>query len=354
MAHSIPAMPDGFDALLQQRYAQTMEKLHIGKELLYLSRRDCEAMAPDIPSTLAAVKEALIEHGHKRYEMPAKVGVHPLPDTFYHAMPAYVPGNLTCGMKWIEGYPNNPQAFGLPQTTGLLILNDILTGLPVCVMDCTLVTLLRTPAVTMLSALALHPNAETLTMIGCGAQGLEHVRFFLHTLPKLRRIYVHDTHAPALTRMLQTYERNAQNVELIAQRPFEEMTKQADIICTATKFVTTPSRLIRAEWAQSGQTFLPQESFSVVAPEIGQICDRFITDSIDEAMLFDSMGYFPLGLPEIACETGEMLAGLKPGRENAQQIIVCNNIGMAVNDLAVARLIYDHALAQGAGRILPL
>jgi ornithine cyclodeaminase/alanine dehydrogenase len=143
-------------------------------------------------------------------------------------------------------------------------------------------------------------------------------------------------------------------VELITGLSFEEMTKNSDIICTATKSGLTALKLIKAEWAQKGQTYLPQESFSVVDPEIGQLCDRFITDSIEEAKLFEQFGIFPLGLPPIACETGEMQAGLKPGRLNKDQIIVCDNIGMSVEDLAVAKVVYDQALEKGAGVALEL
>ena len=339
---------------LKGRFDYVDGKTKIGSQLLYLSKEDCIAHTPDLDQVLATVKGALVEHGHKRYEMPAKVGVHPFEETFYHAMPSYTPANMTCGIKWIEGYPKNPHTYGLPQTTGLIILNDILTGLPTCVMDCTWVTALRTPATTILSALELHPDAETLMMVGCGVQGTQHIRFFLHALKKLKRIYVYDSYKPAEDKLVATYTEIAPHVMFLQGKSFEEMTKNADIICTATKFVKTPSRLVKAEWAQKGQTYLPQESFSVVEPELGQICDRFITDSIDEAKLFDAMGYFPLGLPHVDCETGEMLAGLKPGRENKDQIVICNNIGMSVVDLAVAKVIYDNALVAGAGFVLPL
>ncbi len=339
---------------LEKNYDRINKKTKIGKELLYLCRNECIEQTPDIDTVLDVVKEALIEHGHKRYEMPAKVGVHPFPETFYHAMPSYTAGNMTCGIKWIEGYPDNPREYNLPTTTGLIILNDILTGMPICVMDCTWVTALRTPAVTILSAIELHPEAESIMLIGCGVQGTEHVRFFLHSMKNLKRIYVYDSYTPAMDKLVSTFATNASGVEFITGKSFEEMTKNSDIICTATKFTTTPSCLIKVEWAQKGQTYLPQESFSIVDPKIGQICDRFITDSIDEAELFDSMGYFPLGLPKVDCETGEMLAGLKPGRESKEQIIICNNIGMSVNDLAVAKMIYDNALESGVGTVLPL
>ena len=82
--------------------------------------------------------------------------------------------------------------------------------------------------------------------------------------------------------------------------------------------------------------------------------DKYIVDSIDEHELFASMGYFPEGLPHIVCETGEIIAGLKEGRTSKDEIIVCSNIGISVFDMAVAKLIFDRALENGAGRILPL
>ena len=82
--------------------------------------------------------------------MPPKPGVHSRPDAFIHAMPAYIPALRAIGMKWVSGYPEN-QARGLPYITGLLILNDDETGLPLAVMDCTWITAMRTGAATALA-----------------------------------------------------------------------------------------------------------------------------------------------------------------------------------------------------------
>ena len=71
------------------------------------------------------------------------------------------------------------------------------------------------------------------------------------------------------------------------------------------------------------------------------MADKYIVDSIDEHELFDSMGYFPDGLPEIYCETGEVIAGLKKGRESKDQLIVNSNIGIAVADVVMAREIFN-------------
>ena len=111
----------------QKEHDYLKSKLELGKEILWLTQEECIKAGPDVAETLGLIHKAMEAHGKKRYEMPAKIGIHPYEDVFYHAMPAYVPDSLACGVKWIECYPRNPKDFGLPQTTGLLILNDIMT-----------------------------------------------------------------------------------------------------------------------------------------------------------------------------------------------------------------------------------
>jgi alanine dehydrogenase len=124
---------------------------------------------------------------------------------FFHAMPAYVPGRLALGIR-IECYPNNPGKFNLPQTTGLLILNDPLSGCPIAIMDCVWITAMRTPAVTVLSAGALHPEAQTFGMFGCGVQEVEHVKYIVHTLKQLNKIYIYDVKEENMDRLIATVQ----------------------------------------------------------------------------------------------------------------------------------------------------
>jgi ornithine cyclodeaminase/alanine dehydrogenase len=83
--------------------------------------------------------------------MPPKPGVHPRPDAFIHAMPAFLEGMGAAGLKWVSGFPRNPER-GLPYISGLFILNDADTGLPLAVMDCTWITGVRTGAATAVAA----------------------------------------------------------------------------------------------------------------------------------------------------------------------------------------------------------
>ena len=82
--------------------------------------------------------------------------------------------------------------------------------------------------------------------------------------------------------------------------------------------------------------------------------DKYLVDSIEEHELFEGYGYYPDGLPTIHAETGEVAAGLRKGRENPKELIVGNNVGMAVEDMMVARTVFRKALETGVGTRLPL
>ena len=301
-------------------------QLDLGKEILWLTREECIQAGPTVDQTLELVRKAMIAHGKHEYEMPAKIGIHPFEDVFFHAMPAYVPGNLACGMKWIECFPRNPREYGLPQTTGLLIMNDIVTGVPTAVMDCTWLTAMRTPAVTALAAEALHPHAKTFGMFGCGVQGICHIRFIVKTLKELEAIYIYDVHPEAMDKLIEAVKDEV-TVPIIKASSVEEVVRNCDVLSSATIIVREPLCLAKKEWVRKGQTILPCDLNTFWDPAIALEADKYIVDSIDEHELFAGMGYFPDGLPKVVAETGEILAGLKEGRTSEDQLIICSNIG---------------------------
>lgn len=328
-------------------------KLDIGNSILYLTQRDVVAAGLTRADILGLTRDALVAHGQKACEMPAKIGVHPFPEVFFHAMPAYVPGKMALGMKWIECYPGNPARFNLPQTTGLLLLNDILSGCPIAIMDSAWITAMRTPAVTVLAAAALHPGAATFGMFGCGVQGVEHVRFAVETLAGLKSVQVYDVKEENMDRLIAEVQ-PATSVPIRKGRGYEAVARDCEVLSSATFIVKRPYGFVKPEWVGKGQTLLPCDLNTFWDPAIPRMADRYIVDSRAEHELFAGAGYFPDGLPEIACETGEVLAGLKTGREGKDQLIVCSNIGMSVCDVVVGREVLNRALAASIGVKLPL
>ena len=104
-----------------------MAQPEVGREILYLTQQDVIDAGLGPVDVLACVRTALTEHGLKKLEMPAKIGIHPLPDTLMHAMPAWVPKVGACGIKWAECFPDNYK-YNLSQTSGVMVLNDAQTG----------------------------------------------------------------------------------------------------------------------------------------------------------------------------------------------------------------------------------
>ena len=145
-------------------------------ELLYLSQADVASIGLPMSEIIEALEIAFREKGEGRTEMPPKPGIHPgAGDNFIHAMPAYIPAMKSAGLKWVSGFPEN-QKRGLPYISGLLILNDPETGMPLSVMDCAWITAMRTGAATGLSARFLaRPESSVVGILGCGVQGRTNV-----------------------------------------------------------------------------------------------------------------------------------------------------------------------------------
>jgi alanine dehydrogenase len=134
----------------------------------------------------------------------------------------------------------------------------------------------------------------------------------------------------------------------------EDVVQDADVIVSATAILFEPNPLVRHEWVKEGALILPVDFDSVWEWETLSGADKFIVDSVEEMEYFRTIGYLPNGLPPVHAEIGEVVAGLRPGRQHDGELIIDMNIGMGVEDVVVAHALYERALADGVGRLLPL
>ena len=172
-------------------------------------------------------------------------------------------------------------------------------------------------------------------------------------LKELEAIYIYDIYPEAMDRLIEAVKDEV-TVPIIKAASIEEVVRSCEVLSSATIIVRDPQNLAKKEWIKKGQTILPCDLNTFWEPSISLEADKYIVDSIDEHELFAGMGYFPDGLPAIAAETGEVLAGLKDGRTSDDQIIVCSNIGMSVNDVAMGQVILANAFKMGLGKKLKL
>jgi ornithine cyclodeaminase/alanine dehydrogenase-like protein (mu-crystallin family) len=321
-------------------------------KLLYLSQADVVAVGISMSEIIAALETAFRAKGEGRTEMPPKPGVHPGGgDNFIHAMPAYIQDLKSAGVKWVSGYPENYKR-GLPYITGLLIYNDVENGLPLAVMDCVWITAKRTGAASAVAARRLaRPESSVMGMLGCGVQGQSHAEAFTETFP-LKKIMAYDKdpesarrYAAAMTRQLK--------VEVVAVKTPREAVSGCDIVATAGPILKVPHATIQAGWLDEGAFASLVDYDSYWSREALAQAAKFCTDDIPQLKLYQSMGYFR-NIPPIHADLGELVTGKKKGRENSKERTMTANLGLAIDDMAVAPLIVTRAKEKGIGTWLPL
>ena len=309
-------------------------------DFIYLSQEQVLDLDIQMSKVIELVEKGLYEHGHRRVENPPKPGIHSKPDSFIHAMPAYYEKLGIGGLKWVSGYPSN-RALGLPQIAGLMIVNDMETGMPLAVMDCRWITAVRTAAVSAITAKhCAKEGTESLGVVGCGVQGRMTLVAFKKVIPELDEVSVYDINPEAMNRYKADYEKEL-GVNISIARDVEEAVDGRDMILTATQRLPEP--LVRDEWFKPGCLGFGLEASRAWCGDAILGADKFITDSWDQTVHFHEQGAFPDGLPKLYAELCEIVAGLKPGRDSPDERILAINIGLALEDVIVADYVYRMA-----------
>jgi ornithine cyclodeaminase/alanine dehydrogenase-like protein (mu-crystallin family) len=319
--------------------------------LLYLSRADVEAVGVLMPEIIDALDEAFRQHGQGKVEMPPKPGVHSRPDAFIHAMPCYIPGPEAIGVKWVAGYPDNPQR-GLPYISGLLVLNDADTGLPLAVMDCTWITAKRTGAASALAARYLaRPDSQTVGILGCGVQGRSNLEALAVLFP-VQRVMAYDNSLPNALRFADELD-DKWGIEVTVVDDPRQAVSGCDMVVTAGPILRQPHATIKAGWLEPGAfaSLVDFDSYWDRAA-LAEV-DKFCTDDVPQLEHYQHVGYFQQ-IPPVYASLGELVTGQKPGRQSPSERTMTANLGLALDDMATAPIVYRRAVERRIGRWLPL
>lgn len=319
--------------------------------LLYLSAADVASVGLGMREIIDLLDRMFREKGAGRTEMPPKPGLHTKGDAFIHAMPAYIPALRSAGVKWVSGYPENKR-LGLPYISGLLILNDVDTGLPLAVMDCTWITAYRTGAATALAARHLaRPSSETAGILACGVQGRTNLEA-LATLFPVRRVLAYDTEPEAQRRFVE--EMGAKlGIEAAGVRTPREAVAESDLVVTSGPILKKPTPTIEQGWLRPGAFASAVDYDSYWSPAALAEFDRIATDDHAQFQYSRRVGYFQ-HTPDPYADLGEIVAGLKPGREGDHEKTMAINLGLALDDMAVAPEVFRRARERGLGTWLEL
>ena len=277
---------------------------------------------------IPAMEKALIDFSAGKVTQPVRsvIKVDP-PGGFLGLMPASTPDGL--GLKAVTFYPSNAER-GIPTHMATIFLVDPETGTPLAIMDGRLITEMRTAAVSAAATkLLAPPDAKILAVLGTGVQARSHVE----ALRLVRQFEEVRVWSP-------TREHAAQFAKEIGARSMsaEEAVRGADVVVTATNSKTP---VLKGSWLKPG---CHVNAVGACRPDWREMDDDAMAnvvfvDSREGAM--KESGDIILSGAKIYAELGEALAGKTPSR--ASETTIFKSLGMAVEDIAAALLVYRSA-----------
>jgi ornithine cyclodeaminase len=326
-------------------------------EFLVLSQEEVVAAGGlDMGSCLDVIEETLVLHHRGETILPQKSALHWSDDIDTDeklgrimAMPAYVGGSLgMAGIKWIPSVPRNP-ARGLPRGIGVVLLSDPDTGLPVCFMDGTIVSAMRTGAVSGLAARELAvPGASVLTLYGAGVQARTQLAGLERVLPALEEIRLHDPHPDQTAAFVKREQHGRPPIRVMADP--REAARGSHVLVAATM---APAPFLDADWLEPGMLVLSVSSFDPSLAAI-ETADLLVTDDFAHETFHPSR---PLARAQAAglvteadvVTLGAILAGDHPGRVDDAARILVSPVGLGIEDVAWATAVYRRASESGLG-----
>jgi alanine dehydrogenase len=276
--------------------------------------------------------------GRNEIAMPA--------ESFLLSMPGVRPGgHLT--VKVVTVFEENYDA-GLPSHLATISLYDSTTGACLAFMDGTYITAIRTSASAAVSTrLLAREDANVLTILGAGVQGLNHLRVFplVRDFQEIRVSSEHYEDAQALAER----HPNARAVE-----DFERAVRTSDVVALATH---SPRPVIEADWVGPG-THVTSVGYKPPEGELPRALLEQGSLFVETRLAFEPT---PVGCAELAgldgaaaSELGEIELGRRPGRRERAEITVYKAMGHVLEDIVAAELVYRHARERGSGRTVEL
>ncbi len=308
-----------------------------------LTMRDC----------IEAIAEVMQRFSAGETVMPVRLGTK-VPERGVHlAMPAVLPFGGVFGVKSITVFPTNPSR-GAPAILGLVLLNDADTGRPLAVMDAGYLTGVRTAAASAVATrLLANPDASSLALIGAGVQAATHLWGMAEVRP-LKSVAVYDILPQAAESFIAAQSQRFPALAFRRADSPEDAIRGADLVCTVSPSKTP---VVDRSWLKPGAHINGVGSHSPDARELDGATIQAARVAVDLRQgALKEAGDFIVPIQEglitaehVSDEIGELLAGLKPGRTSPDQITLYKSVGIAVQDVAAARLVYERALAEGAG-----
>jgi len=271
-----------------------------------------------------------------------------------NAMPGYLGGEYNmAGMKWVGSNPGNLQR-GLPRASAITILNDPVTKFPVCIMDGSLVSAMRTGAVGGVAAKYLaKENSKSLLLIGAGFQSRTQLEAILVGQPNLENIFISDLNLELAEQYTSEMSEKLGRTIQVVKNP-KECAQLCDIVVTVTG---AASPVLDADWLSSGSLYINVGGFECTYATVEKADRRFVDNWVavkhrNTSAIAKMVNEGLLNDQDIDANIGEVINKTKDGRRSNEEIIYFNCVGMGIEDVAIATRLYKEALAENIGQSL--
>ena len=323
----------------------------------WLNALDIAALALTDDEILAAVEGGLRAQGLGQTVIEPRV--HLVPDPAFHGhfnvLRGYVAPLGLAGVKVVGDYVDNYQ-HGLPSEFGMLNLFDPRTGRPVAIMDATAITEMRTGAVTAIGARHLaRRNSRILGHVGARGTSYWNVRLLDH-LFDFAEIRVHSRRPESREAFGARLERDLGKPVRVVE-DWRSCVEGADIVVEASR-LPEPTPMLLTEWIAPGALVIPYGTMSAVELSLTDIMAKLVVDDWGQARagrlgaLRAHVDAGKLSEATLHAELGQIVAGLKPGRERDDETILFWHRGLSLSDIALGHALLAKAARLGIGQQL--
>ncbi len=305
-----------------------------------------------IEACIRAVEEAFRLHGEGKAPQPGALGIHAERGTFHIKAGTLELGRHYFAAKTNANFPGNVERYGLPTIQGVIALFDADRGTPLAILDSREITSLRTGAATAVAARYLaRDDASIVAICGCGVQGRTQLAAVAE-VRTLTRVYAFDRDRESATRFAREMS-NELGVEVTAARDFATAARASDICITCT-----PSRtaILGAGDVSVGAFVAGVGADNPDKQELDPALlarSAVVVDILDQAVtsgdLHHAIAAGVMTREDVRAELGAVVAGKKKGRLHADEIVVFDSTGTALQDVAAAAAVYERAVAEGVG-----
>ncbi|EJC83028.1 putative ornithine cyclodeaminase, mu-crystallin [Rhizobium leguminosarum bv. trifolii WSM2297] len=323
----------------------------------YLNAFDIQALDLSNHEILAAIETSLGAQG--KGETVIEPRVHLEPDPGFHGhfnvLRGYVAPLNLAGVKIVGDFVDNYK-LGYPSEFGVLNLFDPRTGVPKAILDATVITDMRTGAVTALGAKHLaRKGSKVLGHIGARGTAYWNVRLLDH-LYDFDEIRVHSRRSESRDAFGVKLEQDL-GKKITVTDNWRDCVEGADIIVEASR-LSAPEPMLKTEWIKKGAFVVPYGTMSAVELSLTDIMDKLVVDDWGQCKggKFGSLRAHvdagKLSAETLHAELGQIVAGLKPGRQNDDETILLWHRGLSLSDMALGHALLAKAHAANIGQRL--